>query len=289
MKKRVLPLSLLTVILLFIEACSLFDQNKDTISTLVDLPIQSTTTATAKIVEAHLIDANAISMIEKSSGYCKALVPLDWSFTSVSPYVGADAWSADQSSHAAWGIAPIYYALYPTPEAALTYLLTAVGYQGFQLSTTPVNIGNGFMSVDFITSIGRKGKVIYKVYDMDPSFFVISVYLGATVNDRWEAQGAQAVSAAISIRCVSQLRPSTSGVDLGSADPSSNSDNPEVDLSEEWSEAILGFENVYSPTTGDHYMAPLDSYWATGPDGGGYYRELPGGGYELLKDGFGDY
>ncbi len=78
-------------------------------------------------------------------------------------------------------------------------------------------------------------------------------------------------------------------MDYGSADPSNQSDNPDVDLSENWSEAILGYENVYSPSTGEHFMAPLNSYWAGGPEGGGYYRELPGGGYEKLSDGLGDY
>lgn len=48
-----------------------------------------------------------------------------------------------------------------------------------------------------------------------------------------------------------------------------------------------GLKNTHS--IGEHYLAPLNSYWATGPDGGGYYRELPGGGYEKLLDGFGDY
>ena len=51
----------------------------------------------------------------------------------------------------------------------------------------------------------------------------------------------------------------------------------------------MGYENVYSPTLGDHYLAPLNSYWEGGPEGGGYYRELPGGGVEKLLDGFGDY
>lgn len=245
--------------------------------------------ATEDVQIPILIDDSAINLVEKSSGYCKALIPEDWTFTSVSPYVGADAWSPDNSSHAAWGITSIYYTLYPTPLSALTYLMTAVGYQGITFTSDPEEIGSGFMSVEFASDVGRRGQIIYRVYETDPSFFIISVYLGATLNETWENTGAQALTAAISIRCVSQMRPSTSGVDLDSSDPSSSADNPEVDLSEEWSEAILGYENVYSPITGDHFMAPLESYWATGPDGGGYYRELPGGGYELLEDGFGDY
>lgn len=286
MKKRV-RLILITFLLIFMQACALIED--DSPSDVDELSPGAAVVETQEVDAPTLIDASAITLVEKSSGYCKALVPTDWSFTSVSPYVGADAMSPDSSSHAAWGITAIYYALYSTPLSALTYLMTAVGYQGITFLSDPVEIGSGFMSVEFTSDVGRRGQIIYKVYEMDPAFFVISVYLGATLNETWEQNGAQALTAAISIRCVSQLRPSTSGVDLGSSDPSSSADNPEVDLSEEWSEAILGYENVYSPTTGDHFMAPLDSYWATGPDGGGYYRELPGGGYELLEDGFGDY
>ena len=75
----------------------------------------------------------------------------------------------------------------------------------------------------------------------------------------------------------------------GGGDPSSPDDNPEVDLSAKWQEAIMGFENVYSPSTGEHYEAPLTSEWDTGPEGPGYYRDLPGGGYEKLEPGFGGY
>lgn len=240
-------------------------------------------------ITARVIDANAIHLTEKEAGYCKALAPDDWGFASVPPYVGADLFSPDQSSHAAWGIASIYKALYPTPQAALIYLLDAVGYKDALLFGEPIDIGYGFTNLSFTSSIGRQGQLIFKIYDLDPSFYVISVYLGATANESWEINGPEALTAAISIRCVSQLRPSTANVDLDLSDPSKVADNPEVDLSEKWSEAILGFENVYSPTTGDHFLAPINSYWETGPDGGGYYRELLGGGFEKLIRGFGDY
>lgn len=274
-------------LLVFGESCVLLtDESKSESSDRLEVTAQP---VTPPVDTPRLIDSNAVFMSEKSSGYCRALVPEDWSFTSVPPYVGADAWSPDKTRHAAWGITSIFKSLFPQPEAALGYLLTAVGYDGFQLTGNATDLGGGFILADFRSTVGRRGQVIYKVYDVDPTFYVISVYLGATVEEEWQAMGGEAVSAAVSIRCVSQLRPSTSSVDVEFADPSDREANPEVDLSEEWSEAILGFENVYSPSTGEHYLAPLDSYWATGPDGGGYYRELPGGGYELLQEGFGDY
>jgi hypothetical protein len=276
------------VLILLLCVCIVFGiyvlynlQNKG--QTVSETPVPSETET-----EARTINANAIILVEKQVAYCKALAPNDWSFTSVQPYVGADLFSPDRSIHAAWGIAGIYTVLYPTPESALTYLLSMV-YSGFNLVGEPQDIGYGYSGYEFNTNIGKQGQVIYKTYNFGTDFYVISVYMAATNYDIWESKGAQALSAAISIRCVSQLRPPTSGLDYGSADPSNESDNPEVDLSEKWSEAILGYENVYSPSTGEHYMAPLNSYWAGGPEGGGYYRELPGGGYEKLSDGLGDY
>jgi hypothetical protein len=238
--------------------------------------------------QAITIEPLATRLVEKRAGYCVALAPEDWNFASIPPYAGADLLSPDGQVHAAWGIAAIFKSLYPTDDTALNYLLNMV-YQGFTLTGTKEEAGYGFWSREFNTGLGKKGQLFYKIYDFDPSFFVISVYMAATDEDIWETRGAQALSSAISIRCVSQLRPATADVDLESADPSDPSANPEVDLSENWTEAIMGYENVYSPSIGEHYLAPLNSYWATGPDGGGYYRELPGGGYEKLLDGFGDY
>ena len=240
-------------------------------------------------VVAQTINSSAIELAIKEVAYCKALAPEDWGFNSVPPYVGADLFSPDKSIHAAWGIASIYKTLFPTVKSALIYLLDAMGYKDSAFVGEPIDIGYGFMGWEFTSSIGRQGKVIYRTYDLDTAFYVISVYIGATTNENWESKGAQALSAAISIRCVSQLRPPSADVNYECADPSNKADNPEVDLSEKWSEAILGYENVYSPTTGEHYQAPLNSYWESGPDGGGYYRELPGGGFEKLEYGFGDY
>ena len=273
-----------------IPACGLLPlESTAMVGTLQDHPTTELLDTSTPAIIGRVIDANAIHLTEKEAGYCKALAPDNWSFASVPPYVGADLFSPDQSSHAAWGITSIYKALYPTPQSALIYLLNAVGYQDAFLVGEPIEIGYGFTSIGFTSSIGRQGQLIFKIYDLDPSFYVISVYLGATTNESWEANGSQTLTAAISIRCVSQLRPSTANLDLDLSDPSNKVDNPEVDLSEKWSEAILGFENVYSPSTGEHYLAPLNSYWETGPDGGGYYRELPGSGFEKLEYGFGDY
>lgn len=290
MKTRVIFWFFIALFETAILACGLLPLEPTAmVGTPQDHPTAESWHASIPAPAAQVIDAQAIQLTLKEAGYCKALAPDDWSFTSIPPYVGADLFSLDQSSHAAWGITSIYKALFPTPQSALIYLLDAMGYHSASLLEEPVEIGYGFMTAGFSSGIGRQGQLIFKLYDLDTSFYVISVYLGATTSENWEINGPEALTAAISIRCVSQLRPSTANLDLDLSDASNKADNPEVDLSEKWSEAILGFENVYSPTTGDHFLAPINSYWETGPDGGGYYRELPGGGFEKLEFGFGDY
>lgn len=289
-KNRSVYLAALAMLVIAVLACSLLPSRPlSTADTPTAIPEHSNKPSPAPPVLAQTINSSAIKLVRKETAYCKALAPEDWSFASVPPYVGADLFSPDNNIHAAWGITSIYKTLFPTAESALVYLLDAMGYKDSALVGEPIDIGYGFMDWEFTSSIGRRGEVIYKTYDLDSTFYVISVYLGATTNDNWEPKGAQALSAAISIRCVSQLRPPSAGVNYEWANPSNKSDNPEVDLSEKWSEAILGYENVYSPTTGEHFQAPLNSYWESGPDGAGYYRELPGSDYEKLEYGFGDY
>ncbi len=289
-ENRTICLASLAMLATAVMACSLLSpQPLSKADNPTAIPEHSTKPSPNPPVFAQTINSSAIKLSEKEAAYCKALAPEDWSFASVPPYVGADLFSPDNNIHAAWGITSIYKTLFPTVESALVYLLDAMGYKGSVLVGEPIDIGYGFIGCEFTSSIGRQGKVIYKIYDHDTAFYVISVYLGATTNDNWESKGAQALSAAISIRCISQLRPPSANVNYEWADPSNKSDNPEVDLSEKWSEAILGYENVYSPTTGEHFQVPLNSYWESGPDGGGYYRELPGSGFEKLEYGFGDY
>lgn len=44
-----------------------------------------------------------------------------------------------------------------------------------------------------------------------------------------------------------------------------------------WSQAMLGTERVYSPTLGQQYTVNQNAWWGTGPQGPGYYREIPNG------------
>lgn len=52
--------------------------------------------------------------------------------------------------------------------------------------------------------------------------------------------------------------------------------------SQKWADGMRGYESVESPSTGQTYDAPLNSWNASGPDGAGYYRALPDGSQEKL-------
>jgi len=237
---------------------------------------------------AITIDPNATQLVEVGAAYCVALLPDGWSIASPAPYSGVDLFSADKRIHASWTIARISKAQFPTEDDALNSVMNSV-YPGFTLTSPKTDLGNGFFTREFSTGSGQKGQLFYIYYGFDPNNSVISIYFAATDADLWTAQGAVAISSAISIRCVTQLRPSTASLDLGSANPSDPNANPEVILSASWTHAIIGLKYVYSPTLGEHYLVCLDSLWADGPAGSGYYRQLPEGGYELLVDGFGVY
>ena len=51
----------------------------------------------------------------------------------------------------------------------------------------------------------------------------------------------------------------------------------------------MGYENVYSPSTGEHFEASQSLYNETGPDGPGYYRSTGTNSYEKMERGFGSY
>ncbi|MDX9739215.1 MAG: hypothetical protein RBT33_02540 [Candidatus Dojkabacteria bacterium] len=53
--------------------------------------------------------------------------------------------------------------------------------------------------------------------------------------------------------------------------------------SENWAEGMRGYETVSSPSTGQTYDVPLNSWSSYGPEGAGYYRELPNNSLEKLQ------
>lgn len=68
----------------------------------------------------------------------------------------------------------------------------------------------------------------------------------------------------------------------GLTESSSYRDAVREKASDDWSEAMLGYVDVESPSTGQRWRAPVNSY---NPSYGGYVRQLPGGGgIEVLEE-----
>ncbi len=64
---------------------------------------------------------------------------------------------------------------------------------------------------------------------------------------------------------------------------SSYSSSLEKSSGEKWDDAMRGYETVESPTTGDRYDVPQNSWSDYGPDGPGYYRQTPDNSLEKLN------
>jgi hypothetical protein len=249
----------------------------------------------ASNVSARTIGNSAIELVYKKCGYCRTLAPETWAMICNDEGKGCDLSSPDKKMHAGYFIAFVYSSMYPTIDDFLNNSLLIMGYKNASLDSG-TDFGYGFTSRNFEADVihnseivGTKGRLFYKQYDApELGGYIVSTYMANTTSDTWDSQGAIPTFVAISIRCVSQLSPVTSGVSSGSGSSGSGNNNSDLDLYK-WQEAIMGYENVYSPSTGEHYEAPINSKWETGPEGPGYYRDLPGGGYEKLEPGFGDY
>ena len=51
-----------------------------------------------------------------------------------------------------------------------------------------------------------------------------------------------------------------------------------------WSDSMRGQDRVTSPSSGEKYVVPWNAWSETGPQGAGYYRQVPGGGVERMDD-----
>ena len=257
----------------------------------------SPTTAPAQTNSPTAQNINAINdvatqMVAKSSGYCKALAPTDWTIVADGNGRGVDLANTNQTQGAGWFIAPVISALYGEPDTAIPTVMQQIGNPNYTFTDSGKTIDGGFTMRNFTATIAGKsvkGTAIYKKYPVDDSGYVLSYYHGIAESNIWDQVGATPMSVAISIRCTAQYTPSTSDGFSSSGSSSVSDTSDKLDMSEKWQEAIMGYENVYSPSTGDHYEAPLNTYNETGPDGAGYYRSTGTNSYEKLERGFGDY
>lgn len=255
----------------------------------------ATSTPTTQQTNIKTINDTAQTLKNFSIGHCKALVPQDWTGIANDKGTGIDLYNTDKTEGAGWFIAPMLTAVYGEPDSAIPLLMSQLGNTNYVFTSDSKDAGSGFTMRDFTltTAEGKniKGTALYKKYPIDDTGYVLSYYAGMTTTDIWDKQGAGALSAAISIRCVAQYTPTKS--DGFSSSTTVSDTNDKETVSDSWSEqAILGYENVYSPSTGEHYQVPTTSYSETGLQGQdpGYYRTIDSNGtVERLETGYGDY
>lgn len=249
---------------------------------------------TAKPKITTIDQFNPIKFVQKTSGYCKALTPEDWIITSDESGRGVDLYNPEKTQGAGWFIAPILYGWGGEPENAVKMMMEALGNSNFTFSGEAKTVDGGFIMKDFSATVqGKnvKGIALYKKYPVDDYGYVLSYYTGFTTTDIWEKNGAIPSAVAISIRCQAQITP-TADEGFSSSGSSVSDSSDKKDLSEKWSEAILGYETVHSPSTGDTYQVSTNSYSKTGLQGQdpGYYRSVGTvGDVERLEPGYGSY
>ncbi len=254
------------------------------------------------------INSTAVTMVKKTSGRCEALAPNDWAIVSDQETgMSAGLSSPDLTTFASWMVPWSIASAFPQDRNEDYFLRLSLcmnnlsdkygsgwlvpcreNYGVVNLSSNVQSLTNGYKMREFTAPNNAlkknlKGVLVYKNFSAgDIILYIFRV--AATLPELWDQKGGIALSSAISLRCTTTLGAGTT------YQSTTEKKDTKTDLSADWEGATMGFENVYSPTTGDHYTAPLNSYWPTGPQGGGYYRELPGGGgYEKLQAGYGGY
>jgi hypothetical protein len=133
----------------------------------------------------------------------------------------------------------------------------------------------GDMFVQEFESTVQHSVAMYSVYPMSLGGYVLVFRMASGPKELWPAYGTIAILAAGSIRCQAQYRPSP-GMDLSPGNRGADSTY----------NVQLGTEYAHDPETGEtFYMKHADDWMETGPDGPGYYRQVPGGGHRKLTPG----
>ncbi len=249
--------------------------------------------------DVKLVDDHGIQTVNKTWSSCAAFAPADWTIVGNEQRVGigVDLAAADQSMSASYGIvaAPRTEAAFGqdyygtgTPERFLQTMLEASGARGFALDNETRSVEGYTLRYWRANSRGKpiRGFVLYQTFETgDPSTYIVAYHMGATDASKWEQNKNVVYDVAASIRCTKHLFPAQ---ESSTRQPKGSSkDQIEDELSEKRREAMMGYQNVYSPTTGEHWEASYNDYNPTGPDGPGYYRRVGSvGGYEKLNEGF---
>lgn len=247
-------------------------------------PAPASPTATPAGTSVKTIDqAGAVQLYAKTSGYCKYNAPEDWAAVTDDSGAGIDILKSNYSMYAGWSIWPVdraaeqYYGpQFGDPDASnlalINQLLTGGGYRADARYTGPNElVMRGLFTVRSWQSSQKTGVIIYHIYP-NPDIsraYISSRYVAATDSAKWAKDGGTAVAVAISIRCTSQLRPSSSAGTTGSGGARDQADG----ISGSDYNAQLGTETVHDPDTGQNYTVDhATGYNQTGPQGPGYYK-----------------
>jgi hypothetical protein len=208
--------------------------------------------------------------------------------------IGADLGSPDKTLASSYGIVAVprttFYGadVYGTASAE-TFLQTMLqqnGAAGFALDDATQNVEGYTLRYWRATVRGKpvRGFALYQTIEMgDPSTYIVAYRIGSAGADKWGQYKNLVYDVAASIRCTKHLFPAQ---ESSVRQPKGSSkDDIEREMSIKRQEATMGFQNVHSPSTGEHWEASYSDYNATGPDGPGYYRRV-GNSYEKLKEGF---
>ncbi len=247
--------------------------------------------------DVKIVDEHGIKTVNKIWSSCTAFAPEDWTIVGNEQRlgIGVDLTSADQSMSASYGIVAAprteamlgqdYYGT-GTPEKFLQTMLEANGVSGFTLDNDTRSI-NGYTLRFWRANQQAKpirGFVLYQTFETgDQSSYIVAYHLGATDAPKWEENKNLVYDVAASIRCTKHLFPAQESTTR--RPQGSSKDDIEREMSRKRQEATMGFQNVYSPSTGEHWEASYSDYNPTGPDGPGYYRRA-GNSYEKLNEGF---
>jgi len=178
----------------------------------------------------------------------------------------------------------------PDEQLLVRTLLQSFGISAApQRSSTPIQGGSLFEFSGVINGQNGRGTIAIRIVPY-LTFFANYVTIATATNAMWDRAestlGKIAASATVTDASANlqQLPPlpnlSIENV-FGSTFTQSTAYRRAVEdrASENWAEAMRGYITVESPSTGDRWDVPLNSY---NPSGGGYFRELPGGGVEQL-------
>jgi hypothetical protein len=249
-----------------------------------------------KMVEAH-----GIQTVVKSYGSCAGFVPNDWTVSGAENNVaiGIDFRSMQQAEGATYMIAavPVYVDAYgrdfygsANPTRYIQSTLGLLDISGFQYTSQATQLPGGYSLMfwqGYVQGQPVRGFAHYMTFPSGTgSGYIIALRYGFTPASLWQKRMNVVYDAAASARCQKRLFPvQNSGVPSSHRSASHEPKGSSEDLSTLREETTMEYQNVYSPSTGQHWEASWDDYNPTGPDGPGYYRQV-GNSYEKLEAGF---